>query len=92
MLAVNEAVRLRSEPLTWEQICARYPNQWVCLVEVDRPEPNNFEFRTARVVGYGKERRDPWKKGELWLDTYKEFGHYYTGRLSPQMHLNRRED
>jgi hypothetical protein len=28
-----------SEPLTWAEICERYPEQWVALVEIDRIEP-----------------------------------------------------
>ena len=41
-----------SEPLTWVQICERYPDQWVVLVEIDwRDEDHNTGFRTARVAG-----------------------------------------
>ena len=36
-----------SDPLTWDEIRARYPDQWVCLVEMDRIEEDNFEFRSA---------------------------------------------
>lgn len=25
-----------SEPMTWKQICERYPDQWVALVEDER--------------------------------------------------------
>jgi hypothetical protein len=28
-----------SEPLTWTEICERYPDEWVCLVEMDRLDP-----------------------------------------------------
>ena len=61
-------IPLISEPLTWNEICERYPDEWVCLVEIDRPDDNNFAFRTARVVGHGKHPRDPFLQG-----------HYFTG-------------
>jgi hypothetical protein len=37
-----------SEPLTWAEICTRYPDEWVCIVEMDHLHPNGFGFRTAR--------------------------------------------
>ena len=72
-----------SEPLTWEQICKRYPDQWVCLVEIDRSEPNNFEFHTARVVGHGKTRAEPLIQARPWRERYWTIGHYHTGPLGP---------
>ena len=52
-----------SEPLTWVEICRRYPDEWVCLVEMDRVHPFGFEFRSARVVGHGKTRRGSCRLG-----------------------------
>jgi hypothetical protein len=72
-----------SEPLTWEQICKRYPDEWVCLVEIDRPEPNNFEFRTARVVGHGKTRAEPLIQARPWREHYKTIAHYHTAPFRP---------
>jgi hypothetical protein len=70
-----------SEPLTWEQICERYPDEWVCLVEIDRLNDNNFAFRTARVVGHGKHPRDPFLQARPIRDQYEGMGHYFTGRV-----------
>jgi hypothetical protein len=70
-----------SEPLTWEQICERYPDEWVCLVEIDRPEANNFAFRTARVVGHGKDPRAPFVQARPIRHRYEGMGHYFTGRV-----------
>lgn len=33
-----------SEPLTWREICRRYPDEWVCLVEFDRIDPTVSRF------------------------------------------------
>lgn len=70
-----------SEPLTWAEICARYPDAWVCLVEIDRVHPHGFQFRTARVIGHGKTRGEPVEQARAWLDHYNLIGHYYTGRI-----------
>jgi len=69
-----------SKPLTWKEICQRYPDEWVCLVEIDRIEPQNFEFRTARVVSHGKTRREPLDQARPWREHYKTIGHYFTER------------
>jgi hypothetical protein len=67
-----------SEPLTWEQICERYPNQWVCLVEMEGITDTEFEFHTARVVGYGKTRREPLDQSRPLWDQYPTMGHFHT--------------
>jgi hypothetical protein len=49
-----------SEPLTWAQICDRYPDEWVTLIDFEDPDDHgctNFEFRTARVASHHKNRR-----------------------------------
>jgi hypothetical protein len=71
-----------SESLTWAEICARYPDEWVCLVEMDRIHPYGFEFRTARVIGHGKTRGAPVEQARPWRARYKVIGHYFTGRTA----------
>jgi hypothetical protein len=70
-----------SEPLTWAEICGRYPDEWVCLVDMDRVHPFGFEFRTARVIGHGKSRRAPVEQALRWRSDYASIGHYFTGRI-----------
>jgi len=81
MDAAEQIAPMISESLTWAEICRRYPNQWVCLVEIDQIEPNNFAFRTARVVGYGRTRREPLEQAQSWWAHYEEIGHYFTGPI-----------
>ena len=79
-----------SEPMTWAEICERYPEQRVCLVEMDRVHPNGFEFRTARVVGYGPTPSEAFAGARPWRERYEEIGHYYTGKIQPPFpHLPR---
>ncbi len=70
-----------SEPLTWKPICERYPDQWVCIVEVDWANDRDFEFGTARVVGHGKTRKEPIDQARSWRPRYPEIGHFFTGRV-----------
>lgn len=46
------------EPLPWAEICVRYPDQFVCLVDVVKSEPRSPAIATGRVVGHGTTRRD----------------------------------
>jgi hypothetical protein len=71
-----------SEPLTWAEICKRYPDQQVCLVEIDRIHPRGFDFRTARVAGHGKTRREAFEQMRSWGERYEEVGRYFTGRTN----------
>src|SRR5262245_58465873 len=41
------------ESLSWAEICARYPDQFVCLVDIIRPERLHPQILSARVVGHG---------------------------------------
>lgn len=70
-----------SEPVTWAEICARHPDEWVCLVDMERVHPNNFEFRTARVIGHGKTRREPVEQAMAWRADYELIDHYFAGRV-----------
>jgi hypothetical protein len=82
METAQALARWISEPMTWAEICARYPDQWVCLVEMDRVHPAGFDFRTARVIGHGKTRREPVDQALAWRDDYKVIGHYFKGRIT----------
>lgn len=87
-MSSTDLVREISEPLTWAEICARYPDEWVCLVEMECKRPFEFEFRTARVIGHGKTRRAPVEQAMPLRDQYAVIGHYYTG-VSKKRYLAR---
>jgi hypothetical protein len=71
-----------SEPLTWAEICERYPDEWVCVVDIDYDHPRVFDFRTARVVSHSKTKRKAFDQASLWWDHYKLIGRYFTGHLT----------
>ncbi len=68
-----------TEPLTWAEICARFPDEWVALVDIDWVDDD--EVRTARVAGHGPRRADPLAQARPLHDLYREIGHFYTGRV-----------
>jgi hypothetical protein len=79
---MNAAEQLREvERLTWPEICSRYPDQYVCLIEVDRLHPRDLDFRTARVVGHGKTRREALDQAFPFCDTDTEIAFRFTGQI-----------
>jgi hypothetical protein len=70
-----------SDPLTWPEICARYPDEWVALVEIDWLNENDLEFRSARVAGHGRTRKAPLDQARPLRARYDEIGHFFTGPI-----------
>jgi hypothetical protein len=70
-----------SDPLTWSEICTRYPDEWVALVEIDWVTENDLEFRSARVAGHGKTRKAPLDQARPLRARYDEIGHFFTGPI-----------
>lgn len=70
-----------SDPLTWSEICARYPDEWVALVEIDWVNENDLDFRSARVAGHGKTRKAPLDQARPLRERYDEIGHFFTGPI-----------
>lgn len=81
MIAASNISSVLPEPLTWVEICDRYPEQWVCVVDMDRLTPTSLEFRTARVVGHGATRREPLDQARPWRSRFDVIGHYFTGPI-----------
>jgi hypothetical protein len=81
MNAAEQIAPTITEPLTWAEICECYPDEWVCVVDIDYDHPRVFDFRTARVVGHGKTKRKAFEQALPWWNHYKLIGRYFTGRL-----------
>jgi hypothetical protein len=57
------------------------------LIEIDRVVEHSFRFRTARVAGSGKTRREPLVQARLLRSRYPEIGHFFTGPIvAPVVH------
>jgi len=69
------------ERLTWEQICERYPEQWVVMVDHDWQPHNITELKTARVLAVGDSRAEAKERARPQLDSIYEWGCHFTGPI-----------
>lgn len=79
MSAAEKIEAAISEPLTWDEIRERYPDQYVCTVEVEFGEPAGFEILTARVVGWGGSYQEAFARARPWRGYYEELQIDFTG-------------
>lgn len=68
--------------LTWNEICARYPDQWVVLADIARINRTDFAFTGAEVIATFTERKaaTPTMK-ELHAANRRSVGCFFTGKL-----------
>ena len=82
MNAAEQLAPTITEPLTWAEMCERYPDEWVCVADIDYDHPRVFDFRTARVVGHSKTKREAFDQARPWWNHYKLMAGYFTGALT----------
>lgn len=68
-----------TEPLLWAEICRRYPDQYVCLVDVVHPRRGDPDIVTARVVGSGATDDAAFKPIRDLATQYPRFAVRFTG-------------
>ena len=84
MAISNEAQStMCSERLTWDEICKRYPDEWVVIADMDWVEDGCFEFGTAIVIGHHKTRKAASPDVKQADKLHSEVGAFFTGRLVP---------
>lgn len=69
------------ERLGWPEICARYPDEWVVLGDIDWIDEDQGEFRTATVLGHGKQRAEAMRAADPQLPAGRDFARLYTGEV-----------
>jgi len=79
MDAAEQIASLETEPLPWAEICARYPDQYVCLVDVMHPPLRSPEIITARVVGHGATDDEAFEPIRDRAAQYPRFAVRFTG-------------
>lgn len=70
-----------SAPMTWGEICAAYPNQWVGLVDVVKNSEMPHDIRTARVVCFGESPADVLREMRPFRAQDAQPRHLFTGPL-----------
>ena len=80
---MSKAIRIEpvSEPLTWKQICDRYPDEWVVLVDTRWINDTDSEFDTAVVLGHFKSRKDASPHIKAAFQHHHEIGSFWTGAI-----------
>ena len=68
-----------TEPLPWGEICVRYPDQYVCLVDIVHPPLRSPEIISARVVGHGATHDAAFEPIRDLGQRYPRFAIRYTG-------------
>lgn len=79
MDAAQQIEPLETGPLSWTEICALYPDQYVCLVDVVRPERLHPTILSARVVGHGTTHDAAFEPIRDLDERYPRFSIRYTG-------------
>jgi len=70
--------RTVSEPMTWSEICDRFPDQWIAVVALDWVDDRDEPFRTALVAGHGS-RREALEQAKPLLKLFDKMGPFFTG-------------
>lgn len=73
-----------TERLTWDEICARYPNQWVVLVDLEFVDGMYSDLRSAMVAGHGG-NDESFEMAEPYRRRYRQFAHLHTRLPDPPM-------
>lgn len=71
-----------TERLSWDEICARYPNQWVVLVDLEFVDAMYSEVRSALVAGHGGDE-ESFEMAEPYRVQYSEIAHLHTRPPDP---------
>jgi hypothetical protein len=70
-----------AECLTWKEICERYPDEWVVLVDTDWVNDTDFDFRSTIVFAHHKRRKDASPDVKAAFERYDSVGTFWTGKI-----------
>jgi hypothetical protein len=68
------------ERLSWKEICGRYPDTWVVLVEVEHAGDYNQEIISAVVLGHSRSRGES-LRATKHMRVGMDCAHLWTGKL-----------
>jgi hypothetical protein len=73
-----------SEPMTWSEICERFPDQWIALVALDWADDRDRPFHTALVAGHGS-RREALQQARPLRKLFAPLGPFFTGGSASEL-------
>ncbi len=80
MISPHGAGPSADRAMTWAEICQRYPDRWVVLLDTDWVDDHGVEFRTARVVGHHVRRATALAEAQPLTWGVRRVGCFFTGR------------
>lgn len=86
---VPSAAAVSSERLLWAEICARHPDRWVVLGNVDWVS-DSIEIISAELIGAFEQRAAASPTIKSLQSPVRELGCFWTGRLIPRGAINAR--
>jgi hypothetical protein len=69
------------ERLTWKEICARFPDEWVMLADVEWFDEDHLAFDTALVIGHGRARREAFQSTDHLKERFTGWACLFTGAV-----------
>ena len=81
MNADSAPTAVASERLTWDEICKRFPDEWVVLVETNWENDTDFDFDTALVLAHHKYRTAASPDVKAAFGHHEEVGCFWTGEV-----------
>ena len=81
---MSEAIRVDgsvTQRLTWIEICERYPDEWVVLVDTEWVNDRDFDFGSTIVFAHHKRRKDASPDVKAAFEHYDSVGTFWTGKI-----------
>jgi hypothetical protein len=70
-----------AERLTWVEICSRYPDEWVVVVDARWVDDSDLELHSAEVIAHHARRKEASPAVKEARSRGAEAGCFWTGEL-----------
>jgi len=81
-MSTNEAPASSSvERLTWAEICRRYPDQWVVMVDIEGGNDTDLDFGSALVLAAFKQRKEASPRVKEAFLQHEDVSCFWTGKI-----------
>lgn len=84
MSTTNAAVAEPQERLSWKEICARFPDEWVVVADAapdDDDESADVDFDSALLLAHHPRRKEAYGRLAAHLAAHGSVGCFFTGKI-----------
>jgi hypothetical protein len=71
--------------MTWKEICERFPDQWVVMVDMKWPRGSRIDPSSATVLAHHRIRKDASPDVKAAMARGKRVACFWTGELVPKL-------